>query len=306
MANRDGSRPRWTDEEYRLLEEHWPDLGSKKTAEIMGRPWQSVQQKALKLKLVCNQEARYRRHSKTMMRKNKSCDVKYFTREWTPNMAYIVGYIFADGCIQKDLYSVGFVCVETDEELLHAIKEELKSKHTIYYNPARIRKDGGIDKPRVSMNISCKKLVLSLVKRFGLLPGKTFLDLSMPEVPDEFFGHFLRGYFDGDGHVHARKECNGGLFNLVGTKTFIRQIRKRLVSMLGVRKIKVQQQGKIVTVNWGFHKDLKKIYRLIYPKSDESYIYLRRKRKVFRGVVKQTVMKKGPVVKWMLPSPGQN
>src|SRR4029077_3279761 len=95
----------------------------------------TVQRRATRMKLVCDQSARYARHSATMLEKNESCDVGYFERNWSPNMAYILGYIFADGCISKDLYGLSFLCHSKDEEVLLAIHRELKSKNKIHRQP---------------------------------------------------------------------------------------------------------------------------------------------------------------------------
>ena len=44
--------------------------------------------------------------------------------------------------------------------------------------------------------------------KFGLTPKKSHT-MKLPDIPDAYFFHFVRGYFDGDGGVYHYK--NGGL-----------------------------------------------------------------------------------------------
>ncbi|WP_369293538.1 LAGLIDADG family homing endonuclease [Alkalihalophilus lindianensis] len=43
-----------------------------------------------------------------------------------------------------------------------------------------------------------------LIHLHGIKPNK-FNTVEFPNVPDEYMSHFLRGYFDGDGHVNYKK-----------------------------------------------------------------------------------------------------
>ncbi len=298
QGNKGVAKKRWTRKEIRCLKDFWPTLGSKGVAGKIDRPWRAVQRKAVRMGIESDREARYLRASETQCEQNESCDTEYFVRGWNSNMAYILGYIYADGSIQKNLYGLNFLCHTKDEEILLAIHDELKSEHKIHRKDACISPKGRKNGPRTYFNLTSKKLVMSLIEGFGLQPRKTWLDLPLPEMPDEFFGHFLRGYFDGDGHIHSRKNCNGGSFNIVGTRKFLIGIRRTLCRLIGVRKVKLQKPGAIFALEWGYHADLKSIYRLMYPKGEE-YIRLGRKYKVFKRVFKQQVLEKGPAgVRW--------
>ena len=285
-------KPRWTANDFQTLLRLWPEQGSEKTALKIGKSAKAVQVMAIRKGLICNQKARYSRMAKAISDGNTSCDSEYFCRDWSPNMAYVLGYIYADGCLQKDLYCLGFLCHSKDEEILLAIHKELKSTHKVIRSPARIYK-GRRNGPKTCFNVSSKKLVSSLVKRFGLQPCKSSLDLPVPEIPDEWFGHFLRGYFDGDGSVKIRKNRVGGEISFVGTRKFIKGMRRMVCRLTKSLKTKIQRQinhktGRSVYVAyWGCHRDLKSIYRLMYPKGD--YIFLQRKRSALRVLVRQEV-----------------
>lgn len=47
-----------------------------------------------------------------------------FFESWSPNMAYILGYIFADGCILKDRYRLKIASCDKDhlKDILYVMK----------------------------------------------------------------------------------------------------------------------------------------------------------------------------------------
>lgn len=55
--------------------------------------------------------------------------------------------------------------------------------------------------------------MLNDIKKYNLGPNKTYIDFKFPldEIPKQYIGAFIRGYFDGDGSF----EQNKGAFNPV-------------------------------------------------------------------------------------------
>ena len=102
----------------------------------------------------------------------------YF-KMWSNNMAYILGFIAADGVIQKESY------------ILEDIKKELKTNQPLYQN-----KKTGV----YMLNINSKTIKYNLMNIHGIMPCKSF-NIEFPFVPEEYLHHFVRGYFDGDGYV---------------------------------------------------------------------------------------------------------
>ena len=56
---------------------------------------------------------------------------KDFFKNWNDNMAYILGVIAADGCIQDRQFRIGVS--DKDVIWLHKIKDIMESTHPIYY-----------------------------------------------------------------------------------------------------------------------------------------------------------------------------
>ena len=52
------------------------------------------------------------------------------------------------------------------------------------------------------LNINSKTIKDDLMNIHGINPCKSF-NIEFPYVPEEYLHHFVRGYFDGDGHVNS-------------------------------------------------------------------------------------------------------
>lgn len=124
----------------------------------------------------------------------KSLKVNYF-KDWTFEMSYAVGYIWADGNLRKNLSALKLECSKTDDEIIIGIRDRLGSQHNLcYYQPE-------ISKELSYIVISSREIVKDLVNIHGILPRKSYLSCPFPKVPDQYLASFLRGYFDGDGCI---------------------------------------------------------------------------------------------------------
>ena len=121
----------------------------------------------------------------------------YF-RKWSAKMAYLLGYILADGCIIKGTYkgysdSLKFGVQKKDIDILEKIKKEFKSGHTISLN-----------KNAAHLCITSQEIVDNL-KKLGIIYRKSLRE-KIPKVPHRFIKDFIRGIVDGDGRVALGKD----------------------------------------------------------------------------------------------------
>ena len=131
-----------------------------------------------------------------------------FFEKWTPEMAYILGYIFADGSLEDASYLRGkyLRITSKDEEILLKIKKILNSSHKLQLRkPIKInfKKSTYFSKVLYLLRIGDHKIFDDLIN-LGVTTRKS-LTLKFPEIPTLFFPHFVRGYFDGDGSVFLTK-----------------------------------------------------------------------------------------------------
>ncbi|KXK00108.1 MAG: hypothetical protein UZ19_OD1000154 [Parcubacteria bacterium OLB19] len=118
---------------------------------------------------------------------------KDFFKKWSHDMSYILGFIYADGNIVKTKRGTHFVSIYTaDKELLKSIKIIIKSEHAI---SERNSSSGKVFRLQVG-----SKEWYSDLSEIGVFPNKS-LRMRLPDIPDKYFGDFVRGYFDGDGNV---------------------------------------------------------------------------------------------------------
>ena len=116
-----------------------------------------------------------------------------FFKKWTPQMAYVLGWIYSDGTLRKNRYQ--FKISTNDKNVLKNIIKFLQSSHQIYQ-----RNDPRRKLPTFELVIDSKKIFIDLLK-IGLTPQKS-KRITFPSIPKKYFFHFFRGYFDGDGSVY--------------------------------------------------------------------------------------------------------
>lgn len=208
----------------------------------------------------------------------------YFKILETPEQAYILGFIYADGYNRGDTLEV--VQIQSKVDILNKIKRALESdaelkeytpgKFTVYFNSVTLCED---------------------LSRLGATRAKS-LTLVFPEfIPDELMPHFIRGYFDGDGCVWDGKRkvmtvkdksrpcgfreriVHNVKFTFTGNKLFIVKLQEYLINKLGFRKTKLnfskaKETKHVCTMEYSGRGQLKALYDYMYK---EANIYCEEK-----------------------------
>ena len=125
---------------------------------------------------------------------------KDFFKEWTEEMAYVLGLMMADGYVfTNPRGSRYFGITLTDRELVEKVRAILGSNHKIgVYQPKNVKW-----KTRYILQIGSKEAVEDLYK-LGVVEKKSLIIKFPSNIPDRFLRHFIRGYFDGDGGVYLK------------------------------------------------------------------------------------------------------
>ena len=191
---------------------------------------------------------------------------KNFFEKWSNEMAYVLGFICADGCIghRLDVLTIS----QKEIEILEKIKRILKAEQNIvHYKHQDI----------YHLPIGSAKIVKDLLK-LGITPHKS-LTLKLPNMPLEYTGHFIRGYFDGDGSICKSGNCWRVSFT-TGSDDFIKAIKENLEKMALVSQQKIYKHKTANAYNLYYHsrEDLNKIYNFFYDNYTlDNSLYLRRK-----------------------------
>ena len=133
----------------------------------------------------------------------KSINRKFF-KTWSPRMAYVLGYFAADGCMLKNARGAHFIKFHSvDKDLLELLKNLLGSSHKI-----SVRKPLRSEQTLFRLQVGSKDIYYDLL-RLGLTPAKS-KTITFPSIPASLIPHFIRGYFDGDGHVSVSRYLRKG------------------------------------------------------------------------------------------------
>ncbi len=150
---------------------------------------------------------------------------------WSPDFAYVVGLITADGCLQKDGRHIDLT--SKDLEQVATFKRCLGLTVKIG------KKKSGIGNEYYRIQFG-DVLFYQFLVRIGITPAKSKTILSV-QVPDEYFADFLRGYFDGDGTSYSfydslfPKSYRFYISFMSASPKFINWLRKRLDELAGVK-----------------------------------------------------------------------
>lgn len=121
-----------------------------------------------------------------------SINHSYFSCIDTEEKAYILGLLYADGCVCSTNNCISIVFQTKDRDLLDIIKTALTSTHPIkHFSTYSL------------FNFTSKQLKQDLIT-LGCVPKKSKI-LQFPEflILSPLLKHFLRGYFDGDGSISS-------------------------------------------------------------------------------------------------------
>lgn len=81
--------------------------------------------------------------------------------------------------------------------------------------------------------IFCNQNLHQDLQRWGVKPRKSWLELSLPEIPKSLYSHFIRGLYDGDGSFFINK-IQKGRYNYLcasltcASKIFLQEIKALL------------------------------------------------------------------------------
>lgn len=262
----------WTQEMEAMLRARYVSEGSPRLAEELGLSHGTVMRRASMLGLHTN--AGHVRHGKEVAENSRTCNIRYFDT-WSPNMAYILGFLFADGSVGKQHKDISVYLAAKDECVLEFIRSEVCPGRKIYLVPeSTSQATGRVRREQRAIKIHSTVLVKSLTAR-GLRPRKTYNQDPFPEVPDDMLPHFIRGYFDGNGSTSA-KYTN---VSFAGSVNILTGIRDRLAK-IGMRpkRVHIRQSGSATwgQVAWSSYRDITLFRDYVYK--DCTFCLDRKKR----------------------------
>jgi hypothetical protein len=178
----------WTDEEISFVKDNYMEMKTVDISQRLNRTTSAIELKARKLGL--------KKYPYT-------CDYHYFDEIDTEEKAYWLGFLTADGWINKnDKSNAGVTGVELQYGDINHLKKFNKSiggnyQITDRWRTCSLSKDK--DKKYHMCNIRIFSLTMydALVNK-GFTKDKSY-DFHIPNLRKDLIKHYIRGYFDGDG-----------------------------------------------------------------------------------------------------------
>lgn len=185
--------------------------------------------------------------------KKYNVNINYF-KNWSNEMAYILGFFCADGHLatNKNFFSIHIH--RKDQYILQNFMKFMEYDGIIY--------DYG-KRSTVCLHISSKEITKDLIN-FGLTRHKSQELKWIEQIPNQYISHFVRGYFDGDGHVGLNQAHNPNnkrlIVKLVSTLPFIERLKLEFEKHYG------SECGSV--------RNNKTYYELIYTGSNHTKSFL--------------------------------
>lgn len=184
----------------------------------------------------------------------------------TPEKAYLLGFIYADGTVSGNVMSIG---QSGDEhKILYKFKDILKTNKPIY----KSKKHKYHKKQPYVLSITSKKIINDLLA-WGVMPAKSFKIRFPKQLNKNLMSHFIRGCFDGDGYFSIKKNRKAtGFWALCSNEKFCQDIQQELKSNNIASNIYKNKRQKISELRIGKFTEISKLYQLLYNNSNNLFI----------------------------------
>ena len=182
-----------------------------------------------------------------------------FFKKWSNEMAWILGLILTDGCINKDNHTI--TLTQKNTSILELVARFMDAEYVL----APIAKS----RKTPTLIINSKEMKEDLHK-LGIKANKS-LTVRFPNVPKEYLPAFVRGIIDGDGWVQK----TGYVMNVTsGSKEFAEKLLTIFHSWELRAEITTEtsQASNTIYRIWVKGKnDIPKLAKIIYNDTSENY-----------------------------------
>lgn len=229
-------------------------------------------------------------HIKDRKLKTRQFNDTYFHEIVTPNQAYWLGFIYADGWIVfntiKRNYEFGMQLQLGDKYILEALNEQLGGVHKIHVSHKDIRicsNSHASQTDSAVLRVYSKQLVSDLYEH-GIDVRKSHSD-KYPIVPDKLFPDYLRGFIDGDGCIHKIKDDILGVHITGANQKCFQYIQQKLSDMYNISSKIYSEEIPNYSTKYRLYcfrqDDVRRLLDIIYY--DENAIKLKRKYNVYQN-----------------------
>ena len=183
----------------------------------------------------------------------------YFNLINTPQKAYWLGFLYADGCVHNNSNEISINI--TDKDQVEKFKEAIGAiNHKITET-----KDKRFENAKTLYQFSIRDAQLHAdLEKWGCITQKSLQLKTIPNIPRNYVSHFIRGYFDGDGSLHYLKGTDNFRISFIGTKEFLTEIQKEIGTNVSLQH---GASGQAYTLQISGRKQVERILNYLYKDS---------------------------------------
>ena len=203
----------------------------------------------------------------------------------TPEVAYFLGYFWADGCARDRGWCFS-ICIATEDYL--NIKERVLDKMG-YWPASKIKKNHKKYKECTQLRVHNSTVKEFLISTDHHIKSYVNSDKILSKIPDRLKHYWWRGLLDGDGHIGLDK--NGYHINIAATHDYDWSSAVRLFNWLGITKYSivktVSEKGRNSSIKLDARDNVFKFLSYIYQNRESDGIGLNRKYKRYLAFVRR-------------------
>lgn len=189
---------KWTNEEIEWLIKNYPTNGTKYCANFLNKTIPQINSKRQKLQLHLTQETNSKinkqRHQDFMTDKYKNMAQNFIDCK-NPEHVYILGFLFADGYVDKNSNRIACSITRKDGDILESIFNKTGNWNIRYY-------EGNTStKPQTIFRISNSILHKFLLENDYKVKSWESADKILSKIPEHLQHYWFRGLMDGDGYI---------------------------------------------------------------------------------------------------------
>lgn len=190
------------------------------------------------------------------------------------NGAWILGMYMADGYLPNTKGAKNRIVLtlqRRDEDCLDLIKQELNYTGPIY----QFESSNGYEESSLAFTSS---KIRETFENYGIVNRKTYKEIHIPDISDEFKIDFIRGFFDGDGSIYeVEKEKKIGSSFTCACSSFLEEISNYLYQNYEITKPTINsiEREMIIHDIKYFKQNTLKLGEILY---NNNYLALPRKK----------------------------
>lgn len=194
----------------------------------------------------------------------------YFAKIDSPDKAYFLGLIIADGSVvlAGKHWSLKISLTASDAYILEEFIKRSKVEAKLEISHPED------SKPRKAVCVNSEMLCEDLIK-IGVVPNKSHEGAILPfsDIPEHLMHHFIRGIYDGDGIANQH-----GYIGFCGCQLLMYQLNAYLIGRLNISGTKViyNSSNHIWYIQWGKLEDVRRLEHYMYANCEN--LFLTRKR----------------------------